>query len=87
MRSLRNAGTDNSLIIFRFDRATSVDATGISALKGVLKQLHKQDVMVAFTGMRPEMVELAQRGGLGPVEGELAFCDNVLEAYSLAGLL
>ena len=83
MRSLRNISSEAGAVVFRFDRVSSVDATGVVALEGVLEEMHRHGIKVVFTGMRHEVETLVRRSGLEPVAGQLAFCHSVEKAYAL----
>jgi len=73
------------VIIFRMEQLLTVDVTGLVALEGVLEELERHGIKSVLVGLRRPAREMFERAGLTPVEGKLAFCDDMESAFRLLG--
>ncbi|MBS1150969.1 MAG: putative SulP family transporter, partial [Myxococcaceae bacterium] len=85
MGAIRAIDAKVQVVIFRMEQLLTVDVTGLVALEGVLEELERHGIKVVLVGLRPPAREMFERAGLAPVEGKLAFCNDMESAFRLLG--
>jgi SulP family sulfate permease len=81
--ALRSIGKDIKVIIFLLNDVMAADMTGLVAMEGVIQELKLHGVKAIIVGAHENVKNLFYRGGLKPVEGVIAYADNVEEAIAM----
>jgi sulfate permease, SulP family len=84
MSSLDAISAKTRVVILDVTAVPAMDATGLVNLESSLERLAKDRILVLLAGLQPQPSKLLDKAGLGPVEGELVFCDSVDDAVTLA---
>lgn len=85
MGAIRAIGAHVKVVIFRMEQVLAVDVTGLVALETVLDEMEHHGIKVILVGVPGPAQDMFQKAGLIPVEGKLAFCDTLDEAFALLG--
>lgn len=85
MGAIRAIGEHVNVVIFRLERVTHVDVTGLVALETVLDELGRHGIKVILVGVPPAAATMFTKAGLVPVAGKLAICGTLEAAFELLG--
>jgi SulP family sulfate permease len=85
MGAIRAIGEHVKVVIFRLEQVMSVDVTGLVALETVMDEMERHGIKVVLVGVPASAKQMFTKAGLVPVEGKLAFCDTVEDAFSMLG--
>ena len=72
------------VIILDMTDVPMIDITGMIALRGLVKNLLKDRIMVVFVNLAPRIKQKLERAGFTPEANKLAYCQNLSEARSVA---
>jgi SulP family sulfate permease len=85
MGAIRAIGEHVKVVVFRMEQVLAVDVTGLVALETVLDEMERHGIKVVLVGVPPKALEMFKKAGLAPVEGKLAFCDTIEQAFAMLG--
>ncbi|HJV90040.1 MAG TPA: SulP family inorganic anion transporter, partial [Holophagaceae bacterium] len=81
MGAIHAIGGEVRAVVFRMEQVPAADVTGIVALEGVLEELARQKVKVILVGLQPPVRQAFAKAGIGPREGRIAVCEDMVGAF------
>ena len=78
--NLKSVNTLPKVLILRMRNVPSIDATGLSALEGIVKFCNKRNVRIIISGMNYQPAKAIKKSGLEELIGENYICKNINDA-------
>lgn len=72
------------ILILRMRNVPTIDATGLSALEGIVKFCNKKNVRIIISGMNYQPAKAIKKSGLEELIGENYICKNINDAIKKA---
>lgn len=72
------------ILILRMRNVPTIDATGLSALEGIVKFCNKRNVRIIISGMNYQPAKAIKKSGLEELIGENYICKNINDAIKKA---
>jgi SulP family sulfate permease len=82
--NLKSVNPLPKVLILRMRNVPSIDATGLSALEGIVKFCKKRNVRIIISGINYQPEKAIRKAGLDELIGENYICKNINEAIKKA---
>ncbi|WP_395001346.1 SulP family inorganic anion transporter [Sphingomonas sp.] len=84
MDTFRAMGQQPHAIILRMRLVPMIDASGVTALEGLVDEAERAGIQVILSGVQPQPREMLQRVHLGKENGRIGYADDFVGALALA---